>query len=308
MNNPYNFSIIIPHKNIPDLLQRCLDSIPKREDIQIIIVDDNSDPNIVDFERFPGLNQTNVEVYFDKSNKGAGRARNVGIEHARGEWLLFADADDVYISDNLIDLLSLVSNNERYQVICWPTEVQQIDGKIEHLALRWTDKYGGIEVLQSEKLTIRDNYVTDVLFRMYEPWHKMCRSSYLLEHDISFSEAPTCNDLLFSVKLAATFPSIAICNKFIYRYINRQNSLSRTKSMYLESQRQVEFYKAQKVLQSCNKEDYLEDHYRRLGEITKKNPILGIMLCIKQSKIVSLREGIKSFLFLVQKITTKRRW
>jgi len=39
--NP-TFSIIIPHKNIPDLLMRCLKSIPVSEDIQLIVVDDNS--------------------------------------------------------------------------------------------------------------------------------------------------------------------------------------------------------------------------------------------------------------------------
>ncbi|MDR2475404.1 MAG: glycosyltransferase family 2 protein, partial [Bacteroidales bacterium] len=38
----FNYSIIIPHKDIPDLLRRCLDSIPYRNDLQIIIVDDNS--------------------------------------------------------------------------------------------------------------------------------------------------------------------------------------------------------------------------------------------------------------------------
>ena len=38
-----SYSIIIPHKNTPSLLQRCLDSIPQRSDIEIIIVDDNSD-------------------------------------------------------------------------------------------------------------------------------------------------------------------------------------------------------------------------------------------------------------------------
>jgi len=38
-----NYSIIIPHKNIPHLLVRCLDSIPQREDVQIIVADDNSD-------------------------------------------------------------------------------------------------------------------------------------------------------------------------------------------------------------------------------------------------------------------------
>ena len=59
-----NYSIIIPHKNIPNLLQRCLDSIPNREDVQIIVVDDNSDPNIVDFDKFPGLNRSHFEVNF----------------------------------------------------------------------------------------------------------------------------------------------------------------------------------------------------------------------------------------------------
>jgi glycosyltransferase involved in cell wall biosynthesis len=44
-----NYTIIIPHKNIPHLLQRCLDSIPRRNDLQIIVVDDNSDEDIVDF-------------------------------------------------------------------------------------------------------------------------------------------------------------------------------------------------------------------------------------------------------------------
>lgn len=41
MDSP-SFSIIIPHYDIPDLLMRCLKSIPVSEDIQVIVVDDNS--------------------------------------------------------------------------------------------------------------------------------------------------------------------------------------------------------------------------------------------------------------------------
>lgn len=48
-----NYSIIIPHKNIPQLLQRCLDSIPIRDDVQVIVVDDNSDTDKVNFDNFP---------------------------------------------------------------------------------------------------------------------------------------------------------------------------------------------------------------------------------------------------------------
>ena len=50
MMNP-QFSIIIPHKEIPDLLMRCLKSIPVSEDIQVIVVDDNSsDADVIFFK------------------------------------------------------------------------------------------------------------------------------------------------------------------------------------------------------------------------------------------------------------------
>ena len=78
IDSPNTVSYTHLHKNIPNLLQRCLDSIPNREDVQIIVVDDNSDPNIVDFDKFPGLNRSNVEVIFTKEGKGAGYARNTG--------------------------------------------------------------------------------------------------------------------------------------------------------------------------------------------------------------------------------------
>ena len=72
-----NYSIIIPHKNTPDLLYRCINSIPQRKDLEIIIVDDNSSENIVDFDNFPGLNRENTTVIFNKAGKGAGNARNI---------------------------------------------------------------------------------------------------------------------------------------------------------------------------------------------------------------------------------------
>ena len=92
----FTYTIIIPHKNTPQLLQRCLDSIPIRVDIQIIIVDDFSDSTIVDFNNFPGSNRLNVEIYLTKEGKGAGYARNVGLTKAKGKWILFADSDDFF--------------------------------------------------------------------------------------------------------------------------------------------------------------------------------------------------------------------
>lgn len=46
----FNYSFIIPHHNSPDLLNRYLKSIPQREDIEIIVVDDNSYANFLTYK------------------------------------------------------------------------------------------------------------------------------------------------------------------------------------------------------------------------------------------------------------------
>ena len=100
-----NYSIIIPHRNIPNLLQRLLCTIPQRNDMEVIIVDDNSDAEHVDFEHFPGIERADTKVIFDKKGGGGGYARNVGLTQATGKWVIFADSDD-YFNYCLNDVLN----------------------------------------------------------------------------------------------------------------------------------------------------------------------------------------------------------
>ena len=103
-----NYSFIIPHKNCPELLQRCIDSIPERDDIQVIVVDDNSEE-----DKKPDLrSHKNLQVILLDAtrSKGAGRARNVGLDHAIGKWLVFADSDDFFVT-NLSELLDKYVND-----------------------------------------------------------------------------------------------------------------------------------------------------------------------------------------------------
>lgn len=65
------YSILIPHKNTPDLLQYCLDSIPVRDDVQVIVVDDNSDADKVDFGHFPQWAGEHFEYYLTEEGRGA---------------------------------------------------------------------------------------------------------------------------------------------------------------------------------------------------------------------------------------------
>lgn len=215
----FKFSIIIPHKNIPDLLQRCLDSIPQRDDIQIIVVDDNSDPNIVNFSNFLGEERNNVEIYFDKSGKGAGRARNIGLKHAKGEWILFADCDDYYITSNLNALLNQDIPDE-CELVVWGIRHQNFNGSIWD---DFVDNESGLIKLSDSKEFIR----------RFSPWRSMVRSEIIYNYNIRFEEIPASNDVMFHTILmthinfdnAMWFPSV------VYIWECRKGSITHSLSL-----------------------------------------------------------------------------
>lgn len=200
------YSIIIPHHNIPELLQRCLDSIPKRDDIQIIVVDDNSDCGIVDFGNFPGKDDNNVEIYFSKEGRGAGHARNVGLGHAVGEWLIFSDADDYFDTKNLNELMD--TDYSDYEVVSWQCE--------------WI-KSDRVEII---KLKSGNKASSDDLFYMNEPWRKMVKRSFIEQNSIRFQESMVSNDLMYSMKVASACKRVYWHDKTIYYWVQRENSLS----------------------------------------------------------------------------------
>ena len=110
----FNYSIIIPHKNIPSLLRRCLDSIPERDDLEIIVVDDNSKEDTI--RDLQTIHRNNLQIIYTKEGRGAGYARNVGISKAQGKWILFADADD-YFEEIAFNTLDLFTNSKAQLVL-----------------------------------------------------------------------------------------------------------------------------------------------------------------------------------------------
>ena len=212
-----NYSIIIPHKNIPDLLRRCLDSIPRREDVQIIVVDDNSNPAVLDFNCFPGLDEPCVEVYFTKEGKGAGYARNVGLEHAVGKWVLFADADD-FFSLNLLDKLDTYKDVDA-EIIVFRWEIVKSD------MFDLSRRFGPISLKEIESAIRGEMPVSLYLSALNMPWSKMVLHRFLTLHDIHFEESYVANDVLYSKLLAVYAKRIILAKEILYMLTDRDERL-----------------------------------------------------------------------------------
>lgn len=93
-------SVIIPVYNQQSLIVKCLDSIPKRDDIEIIVINDGSTDNslkeIKNYKNFI-YGPLIIETY-DK-NRGVSYARNRGLDIAKGEYICMIDSDDYIFPD-----------------------------------------------------------------------------------------------------------------------------------------------------------------------------------------------------------------
>lgn len=105
MNNTIKYSVIIPIYNSEKTIARCLESLTaqKREDVQIIAVNDGSrDSSEKIVLRFAAENPAIEYIY--QENAGVSRARNTGLEHAKGTYVTFVDSDD-YVTEDYFDVL-----------------------------------------------------------------------------------------------------------------------------------------------------------------------------------------------------------
>lgn len=219
-SNEITYSIIIPHKNSPDLLRRCLDSIPHREDVQIIVVDDNSDSSKVDFTPFPGMNESNTEVYFTKEGRGAGYARNVGLKYAKGKWLLFVDADDYFV-EGFISHLDKYRDSEYDIVFFRTTSIYPDTGE---MAMR--------HLFDEEciKEAINNGNFNKLRYQRTSPVSKMIRCSLVKDNQVFFDEVIAANDALFSIKTGYYACKVAADCNAIYVITVRKGSLEYTYS------------------------------------------------------------------------------
>lgn len=204
------YSIIIPHKNAPELLSRCLNSIPEREDVQVIIIDDNSKKELINTNNYPGINRLNNEIVFldEKTSKGAGRARNIGLEKAKGQWVLFADADD-YFTDYLPKLLDKYKNDDKNDVVYLNSQIVTDKNEVKP----------GFFSGYFERYKRGEKYSEAVLrYYMWTPWSRMVKKSLIDDNNLQFDEIPVANDRFFSLSCSRYAKAIAVEDTIVYNY------------------------------------------------------------------------------------------
>ena len=213
----YLLTIIIPSRNIFSLLERCLGSLPRRSDIQIIVVDDASEMTDAERNGYPGIGDPSVEVVFTTEGRGAGFARNRALDKAQGKWLMFVDSDD-YLLPGALQLIDRYADVES-DIVFFNIESRYSDS----LEPAWRhEKFQRAFSVYSEA----DGQLEKFLRYGYtEPWGKLVRREMVVRHGIRFDESLVANDYMFSVLTGHHASKVELCREPLICVTVREGSL-----------------------------------------------------------------------------------
>lgn len=214
-------SIIIPHFNSVDLLMKLLESIPRLNGIETIVVDDNSDQKDA-YNRLKALERFKDVIFLqnEEGPKGAGTCRNIGLSAATGNWVLFADSDDYFLKD-FYNIAGQYFTSDYDAVFFTPTSEDLLLGGKSNRHEFW-------ERLINDSLN-RQDFRTDLAIR-YEfvvPWSKMIKRKLIVDHDIKFDEILVSNDVMFSIKTGYAMDKYLVRNEIIYCVTRGKGTLTK---------------------------------------------------------------------------------
>ena len=153
MNHP-KLSIITPLYNCEKYISQCLDSIFKQDidesDFEVIVVDDGSSDNSPAIVMQHTISHANI-ILLSQENQGVACARNNGINKAKGEYVMFIDADDMLVSGSLKTLLQIAVGNKADIVKAAHKEVPE-DAVCENYTSCDDEKY--IHVMTGEEAIV----------------------------------------------------------------------------------------------------------------------------------------------------------
>lgn len=242
--------VIIPVFNTPiEALERCISSVLRQSypAWQAILVDDGSKPELANWldEKYGG--NPAIEIVHTE-NCGVSSARNTGLSHSTGDYIVFCDADDELAVDFLQDAVSLI---EKYQLNMAAGGCMEIRGtQMEDCCCNTPE--GELWMYQQEQIHNIIDYMLTELHKgcnaelgktfMGSVWGKVYRRSAL--EGICFDTAvPMCEDLLFNLECLLRCDKIGVTPSIWYTY-HRNDFSARGKPREKISLQQVAFSNA----------------------------------------------------------------
>jgi exopolysaccharide biosynthesis protein, sugar transferase len=214
-------SIILPVYNVEKFIEICLDSIHQQtySNFEVIIVNDGSTDSSIDYCK-QICNQDSRFSIINKANGGLSDARNVGIDSANGEYIIFVDSDDFISMDMVSHLVSCLEETDSDIAICDPVHY-------------YSDRiYRDLNIFSSAsdiKIFDKIDALCEMLYQksfLVSAWGKIYKRA--LFEEIRFPIGKLFEDSAVMYLLFEKCQKIVYSNAKLYAYVHRDNSITTT--------------------------------------------------------------------------------
>lgn len=211
------FSLIIPQRNSIGTLPRLFASVPEREDVEILLVDNTPEP--ITKEQV-GIDR-DYQLLWSSPTRFAGGARNEGMDRAKGEWFIFSDADD-YFAPGAFDVFDQYKESKADIIYFCANGIYPETGERSEQADLYSKLVRNYLKKPSAEIGLRMSF--------HVPWAKMIKRSFVEEHHIRYDEVIANNDDYFALLAGYYANKIEAVDKEVYCYVVSRGSLMRRRS------------------------------------------------------------------------------
>lgn len=221
-------SIVVPVYNSEAHLADALDCLARQsyDNIEVLIVDDGSkDDSRAICEKYVACDERFRYIW--QKNTGAGAARNHGMDLARGEYLMFLDADDLFEFELVARLKAAIERDGSDVAVC---RADWFKGQYEPDESRLLNDSSSIKVGTFRPVDFADEFYQVVTSC---PWDKIYRATHIRENNLQYQNLRYSNDNYFVLMSLLTANRITWIEDILVHYRIGQGGSLRDK-MYLD--------------------------------------------------------------------------
>ena len=218
-------SIIIPVYNTEKYLREALDTVLAQTmtDIEVLCVDDGSTDSSLDILHEYAAKDPRVTV-FTQDHQYAGAARNLGIKHAAGKYLLFLDSDDLF-DPQMVEKSYARAEETNADICVFSGEMfDDITGE-----RRPAPNYCRPDLCPEAVFSAKDHPKEIFTVSYPGPCNKLFRREFIITEGIEFQAIHSCNDVAFVLTAMACAKRIALLNEPLFSYRQHSGSLTHTR-------------------------------------------------------------------------------
>jgi glycosyltransferase involved in cell wall biosynthesis len=214
-------SLICPVYNVSQYLAEAIGSVLCQEvsDWELIAVNDASTDNSLEILQAYQKRDKRIRIIDLKQNKGQGFARNLAIGKAKGDYIMFLDADDYFPKDAFTTLVDNIATKPKTEIFVWGFSSFQTGKKPkkEHLPQKPNKKRG--ETPFQLGMLCRKGFGAT-------PWVYVVKRKCIEQYNIRFSEGIFFEDVEFTTKLLYHTKKVGVIPKVCYHYRNHKTSVT----------------------------------------------------------------------------------